>query len=251
MQKVTVEKPTLEEQWMRFLTPRDRQHLAATGLDQRHRFGLGERPALLLVDDYYAAVGTERKPLLESIRTWPWSCGLEGWAALDRTVGLLAAARRAGIPVVYMRDMPGFPSPWGAREPRPGLPEIPPELRDRANEIVAEVAPIEGELMLEKTAPSAFQGTPLSFHLTYLRVDTLIVCGETTSGCVRATVVDGATLRYRVAVVADCCFDRTEASHWINLFDMDLKYADVMDADAVEEYLAGIRRTDSVVASHG
>ncbi|HEX3615868.1 MAG TPA: isochorismatase family protein [Solirubrobacteraceae bacterium] len=227
----------MEEQWTRFLTPRDREHLAATGLDQRHRFGLGQRPALLVVDDYYAAVGIERESLLDSIRTWPWSCGLDGWAALDRTVGLLTAARRAGIPIVYLRDMPGFPSPWGPRVPRAGLPEIPDELADRANEIVAEVAPLEGELVLEKAAASAFHGTPLLFHLNYLDVDTLLVCGEATSGCVRATVVDGATFRYRVGVIADCCFDRSEASHWINLFDIDLKYGDVMSADAVEAYL--------------
>jgi nicotinamidase-related amidase len=178
--------------------------------------------------------------LLDSIRTWPWSCGLDGWAALDRTVGVLSAARGARIPIVYLRDMPGFPSPWGPRTPRPDLPEIPGDFASRANEIVAEVAPLDGELVLEKSAASAFHGTPLQFHLNYLDVDTLLVCGEATSGCVRATVVDGATFRYRVGVVADCCFDRTEASHWINLFDRDLKYGDVMSADAAESYLEAL-----------
>lgn len=231
----------MEEKWSQFLTARDQEHLRVTGLAQRFRFGLGERPVVIVVDDYYTAVGTQREELLESVRTWPWSCGLEGWAALDRTAGLLAAARSAGAPIVYSRDMTGFPSPWGAREPRPGLPQIPRGLRQRGNDIVAEVAPYAGDLVLDKAAPSAFHGTPLLSHLTYLQADTLIVCGETTSGCVRATVVDGASFRFRVAIVADCCFDRTEASHWINLFDMDLKYGDVMDADDTEAYLAALK----------
>jgi nicotinamidase-related amidase len=70
-----------------------------------------------------------------------------------------------------------------------------------------------------------------------LSADTLIVCGETTSGCVRATVVDGATYRYRIGIVSDGCFDRTQASHWINLFDMHQKYGEVMDVDAAKGYV--------------
>jgi len=68
-------------------------------------------------------------------------------------------------------------------------------------------------------------------------VDTIIACGETTSGCVRASVVDGATYRYRMGVVEECCFDRTQASHWINLFDMHQKYADVIKkAEAIQYF---------------
>ena len=230
----------MEEKWLAFLTERDKAHLAATGLDRREVFGLGTRPALLVVDDYYAALGTKREELLDSVTTWPWSCGLEGWRAIDKTIELLDAARGARTPIVFLRGMPDFPSPWGPRESRESLDHIPAELRKRANEIVDELAPQPGELVLEKAAASAFHGTPLLFHLNYLQVDTLIVCGETTSGCVRATVVDGATYRYRVAVVAECCFDRTEASHWINLFDMDLKYADVMGFEAVVQYLQSL-----------
>ena len=93
--------------------------------------------------------------------------------------------------------------------------------------------------MIEKSAPSAFQGTPLMFHLNSLGVDTLIVCGETTSGCVRASVVDGATSRFRMGVVSECVFDRTEASHFMNLYDMHQKYADVVSLDMAKNYLRG------------
>jgi maleamate amidohydrolase len=77
-------------------------------------------------------------------------------------------------------------------------------------------------------APSAFWGTPMLGLLNFLKIDTLIVGGESTSGCVRATVVDATSYRYRVIVVEECVYDRTEASHAINLFDMNQKYADVL-----------------------
>src|SRR5262249_41952171 len=132
----------------------------------------------------------------------------------------------------------GFPSPWAPTRARLSAPEVSELRATMGNEIVAEVAPQPGDLVLEKSAPSAFGGTPLDYHLTYLKVDSLIVCGETTSGCIRATVVDGATRRYKVTVVEDCCFDRTEASHWINLLDMQLKYADVVSLETVIAMLA-------------
>lgn len=91
--------------------------------------------------------------------------------------------------------------------------------------------------MLGKSAPSAFQGTPLLYSLQKLAIDTVVVCGEVTSGCVRATAVDAATHRFHVAVVGDCCFDRFESSHWMSLFDMDPKYGDVIDVDAAVTYL--------------
>ena len=230
----------MEAGWNRFLTERDRQHLQGWG--KASADPLGAKPVLLVIDVYYASVGHERLPLLDSVQQWPMSCGLEGWAAIDRMVPLIAAARARGVPVVYVRNMARFPSDplrvaeRGAR-PRTPSPSLPPEIRARANEIVAEVAPREGELVIEKAAPSAFAGTPLAHYLRLCDADTVLVCGETTSGCVRASVVDAQTERYRVGVVGDCCYDRTEASHWINLFDMHQKYAEVIDRDAAIGYL--------------
>ena len=85
--------------------------------------------------------------------------------------------------------------------------------------------------------PSGFHETPLDTVLRGRDADTLLVCGEATSGCVRATVVDACTRGYRVGVVGDCCFDRFEASHWMSLFDMNQKYTDVFSADHAIEYL--------------
>lgn len=219
--------------WERFLTERDREHDALWG--KKALYGFGRKPALLLIDIYYSVVGLERQPIFESMKTWPGSTGLEGWEAIDRTSELLAVARESGVPVVHVKGLDTPIAPWVHRHKAPS--SLSDEMRRKGEEIVAEVAPIDGEVVIEKTAPSAFQGTPLQFHLTALGVDTLICCGETTSGCVRASVVDGATARYRMGVVAECVFDRTEASHFMNLYDMHQKYADVIPLETAKGYL--------------
>ena len=91
---------------------------------------------------------------------------------------------------------------------------------------------------MHKSSPSAFWGTPLAGHLSYLGIDTIITTGESTSGCVRASVVDGCTNRYRMIVVEECVFDRHQATHALNLFDMNQKYADVLPLGVVLEYMA-------------
>lgn len=232
--------------WDPFLTEQDRQHLELWGKKELN--GFGKKPALLVIDDYYSVVGHERKPILESVKDWPMSCGLEGWEAIDKTAALLAIARDCGIPVIYARGLEGFPSPWArtknAKQPRSDLSKLPPDISGMGNEIIAEVAPMPGEWVVEKAAASAFHGTPLLFHLIAQEIDTVIVVGETTSGCVRATVVDACTFRFHVGVVEECCFDRTQAAHAINLFDMHQKYADVIDIPQTEEYFRSLRVRD-------
>lgn len=221
-----------ERIWDRFLTEQDRAHTARQPAVQR---GLGQSPALLMVDLYWNAFGDRPLPLLEAIEEVPSSCGMAAWDALPHLRRLLETARGAGIPVVHVSGLAALPS-W--REERlvdgRGADE---RLRARQFEIVDDVAPIDGEVVLRKAAPSAFWGTPLAGHLNQLGVDSLIVAGETTSGCVRATVVDACSYRYPVTVVEECVFDRTEASHAINLFDMAQKYADVVSVDAIAERL--------------
>jgi nicotinamidase-related amidase len=223
--------------WDRFLTDRDREVLLRSGREKTQPFGFGKKPALLLVDLYYAALGMERVDILEAVERWTMSCGREGWEAVDRVVTLLEKARGLDIPIIHIGILKGFLSPW-SRETRNVMTKLTAAEEARAYDLIDEVKPREGELVINKTAPSAFQGTPLQFHLTALGIDTLIVCGESTSGCVRATVVDGATHRYKVGVVGEACFDRTEASHWINLFDMDQKYGDVIDVESAVDYLS-------------
>jgi len=228
----------LEQKWMEFMTERDREHHRRWG--KKSLAGFGSKPALLLVDIYYSVLGVKREPIFDSMKLWPGSMGLEGWEAVDRTARLLAVARESGIPVIHVKGLHSGVNKWIRRgktdADRPN-PEMTPELVRKGTEIVDEVKPIPGELVIEKAAPSAFHGTPLLFQLISLGVDTLIVCGESTSGCVRATAVDGATHRFNVGVVSDCVFDRTESSHYINLYDLHQKYADVVDLEQAVTYV--------------
>jgi nicotinamidase-related amidase len=222
--------------WDPFLTPSDREHVA---LYPARRKSLGERPVLLLVDLYRGAFGDEPEPLLESVKKWPLSCGLAGWRALPHIQRLLTTARNVDVPVIHLT---GLYDVAGWREGTPVGPSsateaVAAERRARRYEIVDELKPAANELVLRKSAPSAFAGTPLLAVLQGLGVDTIVVAGESTSGCVRATVVDARTYRYKVLVVEDCVFDRHEAAHAINLFDMDQKYADVVGIDEATEYL--------------
>lgn len=231
--------------WDPFLTQSDRDHLAQT---PDRRVGLGQKPALILVDLYRAVFGDKPEPLLEGIKTWPSSCGMKGWDALPHIQRVLGAARAAKIPIVHITLMADsgmtgwFEAAHRDHPPRMSNDAASLERKKRAADIIDEVKPLPGEIVLKKTAPSSFWGTPLAAHLNFLGVDTLFVVGEATSGCVRATVVDAAAFRYRVQVVEDGCFDRHEATHALNLFDMHQKYADVISAVEAEGLIGRFAR---------
>ena len=241
-----------ERVWDRFLTEQDKAHLARQG---RRPVGFGTQPALLLVDLYRWVFGDRPQPLLESIQEWPASCGLAGWQALPQIRTLLDAARQAEIPIVHVTGLGGVGVPgWAARtHGGQGAPrnEADAERRRRRYDIVDEVAPRAGEAVLRKSSPSAFWGTPLVAHLQALRVDTVLTCGESTSGCVRASVVDGCTLGLRMIVAEECVFDRHEATHAINLFDLHQKYADVLPLADVLAYLSERRLAGRPAAATG
>jgi nicotinamidase-related amidase len=190
---------------------------------------------VLAVDLYYRALGYPRDRALEDVLAdWPSACGPQGWEAVDRTVPVLAAAREANVPVIYFHSTPPELGGWN-RKPSGRLAPR-PEGRD-PNAIVDEVAPAPGDIVLTKIGPSGFHQTPLDTVLRNRGVDTVLVCGESTSGCVRATVADACTGGYRAGVIGDCCFDRFEASHWVNLFDLNQKYGDVITSEETIKYL--------------
>jgi nicotinamidase-related amidase len=227
-----------ERVWDRFLTEQDRAHLAAV---PARRKGTGEKPALLLIDLYRWVFGDEPQEILEAIKTWPASCGLAAWQALPHIQKLIATARAAEIPVIHITGLNEIPS-WSDRPEREqDRSPAAVDRRRRRYDIVDEVAPIKGEPVLRKSSPSAFWGTPLAGYLNGLGIDTLVVSGESTSGCVRATVVDGMTYRYKVMVVEECVFDRHQATHALNLFDMHQKYADVVSLQDAVAYLSAMR----------
>jgi maleamate amidohydrolase len=108
------------------------------------------------------------------------------------------------------------------------------------NDFPSLITPASGDIVIQKDKPSAFFGTPLLSYLIALHVDSLLVTGTTTSGCIRATVIDGFSYNLPLAIVEECTFDRGEVSHKINLFDMQAKYADVVSLAETLEFLRGL-----------
>ena len=195
---------------------------------------VGPRAALLAIDLYELAYQGGARPVAEVSRTYPSSCGEYAWNAIPPTVRLFAAARAAGLPVFYCTsDTRPQSSPASVvATKRRGIPVDPALYAIRP-----EFAPQPGDVVITKMRASAFFGTPLTAHLTQLGIRSLIVCGESTSGCVRASVVEAYSHGYHVTLAEECCFDRSPLSHKVSLFDMHHKYADVMRIDEIEAHL--------------
>lgn len=205
--------------------------------------GLGQSPALIVIDMTYAFVGDRSEPVLDSARRWPHSCGEAGWRAVPYVGGVIAAARAAHIPIAYTRGI--FKSDasdagtWQGKLRR-GF-EQPADRTVDGDDFVRELAPQSGDIVVHKDKPSAFFGTPLLSKLIERRVDTVLVTGCTTSGCVRATACEAFSNNYKVAVVEEAVFDRAVVPHKVSLFDLQQKYADVISAEAACAYLARCR----------
>jgi maleamate amidohydrolase len=191
---------------------------------------VGQKPALLLVDLYNKVYVGGDIPVRAANRIQPGSCGEYAWAALPPTVRLLGAARLAKIPVVYSTRHPRTLAKATFRKTTGPEPED-------LYAIHEQVAPLDSELVIYKERASAFFGTPLVAHLRLMGVDSLIICGEATSGCVRATTMDAYNYGFHCSVVEECTFDNTLLCHKINLFDLHHKYADVMGVDEVVAHL--------------
>ena len=164
---------------------------------------------------------------------------------------LAEAARAKGIPVIYStgdgREDGWDRGGWAWKNSRQNEDLKAPEARTSnrdGNDIMDEIAPGPKDIVIRKLKPSVFNGTPLMRHINDLGADSLIVTGTTTSGCVRATVIDAFSLNLRVTIAEEGCFDRSEASHAINLCDMNAKYADVIGTDEVLEHINGLDDLD-------
>lgn len=183
-----------------------------------NRIGFGRRSALLIVD---FTVGFNDPKLFG---------GGNIDAAIRRTVDLLAFFREKKLPVAYTRvvyaEDGSDAGVFGLKVPSLRvLTEASP-----AGQIVPQLAPRKNEYVVKKQHASAFFGTSLAPWLVHQGVDTVVVAGCTTSGCVRASVVDASAHNFRPVLARDCVGDRSLAAHEANLFDMEQKYADVLDA---------------------
>ncbi len=190
------------------------------------RLGFGKRPALLIVDfiNAYITAGT---PLYAP----------DVVTAVQETVALLALAREKNIPVLFTKVLYNK----NFRDGGIFIQKV-PVLKTMVEgeplaEIVPQLLPIESDVIIVKQYASAFFGTPLAAALTSLGVDTILLTGCSTSGCVRASAVDGMQYGFRVIVPRECVGDRHPGPHEANLFDINSKYGDVVSKNEVMEYL--------------
>lgn len=194
----------------------------------------------------FRTLGQKPLPLRESIDAYyPTSCGQVGWDAVPVITEILVAARGAGVPVFYPCV------PYRSADEAGQMARKAPALlaaEAQAHAFPEAIAPIAGERTIPKVHASAFRGTPLISYLIDLGIDTVILTGCTTSGCVRATAVDASGYNLKCVVVEDGVYDRVSLSHCVNLFDIQAKYGEVMPSASVLEYLEAVGRHDTPAA---
>jgi len=197
-----------------------------------HRVGFGDKAALLLID-FVQAYTLEESPMF----------GAGVVAAVAHSAEILRVARDAGMMVIHttirhQSDTLADAGAWYRKSPIL-------ELFKRApyNVFCEGLEPLRGEIVLHKQYASSFFGTSLASTLTASKVDTLIVLGCSTSGCVRATAVDGVQHGLNVIVVREGVGDRHPDPHEANLFDIDSKYGDVVSKRAALEFIRAHRAT--------
>jgi nicotinamidase-related amidase len=186
----------------------------------------GSRPAVVVVD------------LSRGFTEPQFATGSDLTAEVGATRRVLDAARAARVPVLFttIAFEPGERTAWLAKAPGLAVLGAGSELV----EIDARLEPGEGEPVLVKKGASAFFGTDLAERLRDLRVDTVVICGATTSGCVRASVVDSVQNDFPTLVVREAVGDRARPPHDANLFDIDQKYGDVISLDDAVAYLSAL-----------
>jgi maleamate amidohydrolase len=197
---------------------------------------VGPRPALLAIDLYDLVYRGGAMPPVKINDRHPNTCGVFAHRAIAPTKKLIAAARRVRLPIFFctQETRPNNRPPGAVSTRR--VREVPAD----GYAIYHEFSVEPDDILICKQRASIFAGTPLSSHLALLGVQSLIVCGESTSGCVRASVVDGYSAGYHVTLVEECTYDRAELTHKVNLFDMHHKYADVMHVDEVLAHLGAM-----------
>lgn len=190
-----------------------------------NRLGFGSRPALLIVD----FVNGFNDPELLG--------GGNIADAIGHTADFLPIARECRLPICFTRIVyePDGANAGAFAKKLPTLLELTED--NPASQVVPSLVPRTAEHVVRKTQASAFFGTDLAAWLRWRRVDTILIAGCTTSGCVRASVVDGISHNFRPIVIRECVGDRAQEPHEANLFDMQAKYADVLGKDDVVSHL--------------
>ncbi|HEY7244455.1 MAG TPA: isochorismatase family cysteine hydrolase, partial [Xanthobacteraceae bacterium] len=197
--------------WDKFLTERDKAVFAASGYGARA--GFGKRPAVLVIDVSFNFCGDRPEPVMESIKRWPNSCGEDAWSGVAAIRKLIDVARAKGVPVIYttgsFRHDQWDMGSWSWKNSRSDEWSGRTVSNLDGDTIVPDIAPEPQDIVVLKQKPSGFAGTPLLSYLTLLGCDSVLVTGTTTSGCVRATVLDAFSNNFRVIIAEEGCFDRS------------------------------------------
>ena len=215
--------------WEEILSGADREVVKKSGMGRKQPYG--SRPALLIIDTTISFLGQRGELAAASIRT---GCGEAGWKAVDNIQKLLETCRANNVPVIFTKNDDATMILTGVSVVK--MRKLDPA-ECEANRIPDDIAPLPSELIVEKTRASVFFGSPLNFCLRAMNVDSLLITGGTTSGCVRASVIDAFSYGYACFVVEECTFDRIQLSHLVNLFDMNAKYADVIPLEEAIKYV--------------
>jgi nicotinamidase-related amidase len=195
---------------------------------------VGPKPALVCIDLYNIVYRGGPEMPLDIQDEHPNTCGVYAHRAIEPTKKIISAARRAGIPIFYCtQDFRPMNRPQGVGSTKRKNVTWTKEDFD----IYPEFTPQGGDVVLYKQRASVFQGTPIVSHLNFLGVQSLIMLGESTSGCVRASAVDAYSNGFHVSIAEEATFDRHELTHKVNLFDLHHKYVDVMHVDEIAEHL--------------
>ena len=212
------------ERWAGLMGKEDLAAYAKGGFGQP--IGLGDRAAFLNIDTTNLFVDPDY-PL----------CARRDETLLANLLALTETFRALELPIYYSRrDDRKHPIRRGIWNLKLGTSgEFQYQSDPNADAWPPAYAPRSEDVIVLKNKPSCFCDTSLASWLRYQGVDTLVVAGTTTSGCVRAAVVDAFSQNFRVLVAADACADRAPLSHQVNLFDMDMKYADVASTEEVNE----------------
>lgn len=195
--------------------------------------GFGQSPAILVIDMTYAYFDPSSH----------LGYGAEaGWKAIGKLKELLPEARKAGVPVIYTRSAPLKRS----KDELKGLGRKHTNMQGtldapRMSTVVEEISPEEGDLVIDKYRASAFFGTPLVSYLIFHKIDTLILAGTSTSGCIRTSAADASSYNYHVVIPEECVFDRESLWHEVTLAVLSQKYADVRPSAEVMSYLRGMK----------
>jgi len=227
------------KEWMKLIPEADVQTYLRGGLLADIDFG--KRPALIVVDCIYGFTGSEGLTLEQAIAEFSTACGPVSWETIPRIARLIGLFRELKLPIVFTRGElydTRYTGRTTKRKPR-GVDE------NKFNEFPPAIAPRSDEWVLEKTKASGFFQTPLTAYLIKQGVDTAVVCGVSTSGCVRATTVDAHSHGFTTFVIDDCCFDRSYFAHCANLFDIQAKYAAVISLDELMTLVKPMRKASA------